>query len=79
MSTREAFISQFLTDAEMRSSFFREADCLLLTRKAGVVGEEECFYPVPYSAIGGSGKLDTYTHGNVWVHLDLYAQTLGIG
>ena len=79
MSTREAFISQFLRSAEARSSFFREADYLLLTCTIGSADEEECFYPVPYPAIGGSGKLDTYRRGNVWVHLDLYAQILEIG
>jgi hypothetical protein len=79
MSTREDFISQFLADAQVRSFLFREADYLLLTRTIGSVDEDGCFYPVPYPAIGGSGKLDTYARGNVWVHLDLYAQLLGVG
>ena len=78
MSNRGEFVSQFIGDAKVRTDFFRESDYLALSGRLGASKEDECFYPAPYPALGGSGKLETYQRGNVWVHLEIYGQTLGL-
>lgn len=77
MSSRDDFISQFIGNAKVRTEFFREPDYLQLSEKLGALTEAECLYPVPYPAMGGSGKLESYQRGNIWVHLDIFGQTLG--
>lgn len=77
MSSREDFASKFLDDSKARVDFFKEPDYLTLFQKLGAPQSEECFYPVPYPPLGGSGKLETYQRGNLWVHLSIYGQTLG--
>jgi hypothetical protein len=76
-SSMGGFVSEFLQNEQARS-FFRESDVALLTERLGALQREECFFPVPYPAIGGSGKLETYRRGDAWVHLDIYAQTIGV-
>lgn len=73
-----AFEEEFLSNTDVRKSFFREADYLALTSRLGALSSEECFYAVPYRSLGGSGNLNTYEKGNAWVHLDLYGQTVGL-
>jgi hypothetical protein len=76
--SREEFSEVFLRNQNILQSVFRAADYNSLVERLGVPSPEDCFFPVPYPAIGGSGKLDTYQSGNVWVYLSIYAQTLGI-
>ena len=73
-----AFEQQFLGNSDVRREFFKEQDHAALCARLGPLGNEECFYPVPFRSIGGSGDLSTYEKGNVWVHLDLYGQTVGL-
>jgi hypothetical protein len=76
--SREEFAETFLKDENVLQSVFRVADYNSIVERLCAPAPEDCFYPVPYPAIGGSGKLDTYRSGNVWVYLSIYAQTLGI-
>lgn len=49
-----------------------------LVERLGEPAEVECYFPVPYPASGGSGALDSYQKGNIWVHLDIYGQVIGL-
>ena len=49
-----------------------------LATRLGELDPEQVYYPVPYPFLGGSGKLDTYDKGDVWVFADLVGQTLGV-
>jgi len=73
-----AFEKDFLSNTSVRQHFFREADNAALCARLGPLNSEQCFYPVPFRSVGGSGDLNTYEKGNVWVHLDLYGQTVGL-
>ena len=72
------FKAQLLQEPEVLRSVFRAGDHNALVARLGPPSAEDCFYPVPYPAIGGSGALETYQSGNIWAHLDLYAQVLGV-
>lgn len=71
------FTENFLGDPSVRESLFRASDFVALATRLGELLPDECYYPVPYPAIGGSGSLGTYERGNAWVHLEIYAQALG--
>lgn len=75
---REEFMSKFLGSDAVATSFFRRGDYETLVDRLGTLVTDECFYPVPYPALGGSGRLETYARGNAWVHLDLYGQAIGL-
>ena len=76
--SREEFTSQLLKEPEILRSLFRAEDHDALVGRLGPLSAEDCFFPVPYRALGGSGALDTYQTGNIWTYLDLYAQVLRI-
>ena len=75
-STPEEFSSGFLADPRAVSAFFKKTDFELLKNKLGELGPEDCFFAVPYRAVGGTGNIETYQKGNLLVHLDLYGQTV---
>jgi len=50
----------------------------ILEGKLGPCDEEEIYYPVPDPAIGGSGELETFDKGNVWIHTDIIGQNKGL-
>ncbi|MEE8625649.1 MAG: hypothetical protein V3T19_09940 [Acidiferrobacterales bacterium] len=54
----------------------QQADYQRLTGSVGSLGAAECYFPVPYRALGGSGALSTYDKGNVWIYPDLYGQAV---
>jgi hypothetical protein len=72
------FTEQFLGSEKIRDDFFRAHEYRALCERLGELQNEECFFPVPFRSIGGSGALDTYAKGNAWVHLDIYGQTIGL-
>ena len=74
----DAFISEFLDNERVRQEFFRQGDSQLLAERLGPLAQDECFYPVPYPAMGGSGALETYERGDAWIHLEIYGQTIGL-
>jgi hypothetical protein len=76
--SKKEFVEQLLTNSDVLKSTFRAADFSAIVSRLGSPSPESCFYPVPYPATGGSGALDTYQSGNVWVHLDIYAQAIGV-
>lgn len=76
-SNMQEFTEEFLRDPDVRSSLFRESDFSILVERLGALKLDECFYPVPYPAIGGSGALATFECGNAWVYLEIYGQTIG--
>ena len=69
------FEVQFLAEPAIRSSVLRSDDVDFLLRTIGEPTDNEVFFPVPYPWIGGSGDLDTYKKGNVWVYASLSAQS----
>jgi len=78
MTSIEAFTETFLKNTRVLSDFFHSERYSLLVERLGTLSDAECFFPVPYPAVGGSGALDSYQKGNIWVHLDLYAQMIGL-
>lgn len=76
---RTSFESEFLGDAGIIDQVLRLADVSLLEERLGELLADEVFIPVPYPFLGGSGRLDTYDKGNVWVFAGLIAQAHGIG
>jgi hypothetical protein len=74
----DAFVGELLTDEGVQKAVLRADECATLTERLGVPTPDECFYPVPYRALGGSGALNTFERGNVWIYLDVYAQTIGL-
>src|SRR4051812_2406167 len=53
-ASMDDFVTNFLGNMQVRESFFRSGDYKVLVRRLGVPQPDECFYPVPYPAIGGS-------------------------
>ena len=78
ISSIEVFTDTFLKNAKVLSDFFHCERYGLLVDRLGTPSDAECFFPVPYPVNGGSGALDTYQKGNIWVHLDLYGQMMGL-
>ena len=74
--SREEFESGLLGDVGVLRDVLRRADYQRLTGSVGSLGAEECYFPVPYRALGGSGALNTYDKGNVWIYPDLYGQAV---
>jgi hypothetical protein len=75
----EAFASGFLTDAGIVKHLGRPEDVAALEARIGPLARDEVFIPEPYPFLGGSGELDTFRKGNVWVFADLVGQMQGIG
>ncbi|AGG90948.1 T6SS immunity protein Tdi1 domain-containing protein [Rhodanobacter denitrificans] len=74
----ESFTSTFLTSAGVVEHVLRQSDYEHLVSKLGPLSDDQCFFPVPFQRMGGSGTLDTYDKGDVWVHLDLLGQVMGL-
>ena len=74
----ESFTSIFLTNAGIVEQVLRKADYDKLASRLGPLGDDQCFFPVTFPQMGGSGALDTYDKGDVWVHLDLLGQVMGL-
>jgi hypothetical protein len=74
----ESFTSTFLTNAGVVEHVLRKADYENLTSRLGPLSDDQCFFPVPFQRMGGSGALDTYDKGDVWAHLDLLGQVMGL-
>ena len=49
-----------------------------IINRLGQPKSEECFYPCPDPAIGGSGEPDTFNKGNVWISADISGQNRGL-
>jgi hypothetical protein len=75
---RTSFESDFLGDEGVIEQVLRPADVSLLEERLGELLADEVFIPVPYPFLGGSGGLDTYEKGDVWVFAGLIAQAHGI-
>ncbi|GLQ98799.1 T6SS immunity protein Tdi1 domain-containing protein [Dyella mobilis] len=74
----QAFKDDFLKNEGVLNDFFGVARYEQLVKRIGELSEAECYFPVPYPASGGSGAKDSYQKGNIWVHLDLYGQVIGL-
>ena len=75
----QEFESSFLSDGGVIESVLRPADLKYLVARLGELGEDEVYYPVPYPCLGGSGELDTYQKGDVWVYSSISAQSHNVG
>jgi len=49
-----------------------------MINRLGQLENEECYYPCPDPAIGGSGKPETFNKGNVWISADISGQNRGL-
>lgn len=49
-----------------------------LVERLGPCEKDQVYFPVPDPSIGGSGKLDTFKKGNVWVYADIIGQNKGL-
>jgi hypothetical protein len=75
---RTSFESEFLGAEGVIEQVLRPADVSLLEERLGELLADEIFIPVPYPFLGGSGSLDSYEKGNVWVFAGLVGQAHGI-
>jgi hypothetical protein len=66
-------------DKDIESELIRSSDTAMLIKRLGSLSEEEVFIPEPYPFLGGTGELESYSKGNVWVFADLVGQSQGIG
>ncbi|HPI96950.1 MAG TPA: hypothetical protein PLX38_12085 [Gammaproteobacteria bacterium] len=57
---------------------FSDEDIDWLENSIGKLNQEECYYPVPDTILGGSGELNTYSKGNVWISADISGQNRGL-
>ena len=73
------FEKQVLKDPGFVDGILRPNDLAALATRVGALGEQDVYFPVPYPCIGGSGALETYDKGNVWVFMELLGRTMGVG
>jgi hypothetical protein len=76
-TNRAGFREQILENPGVIDELLRPADVAVLRARLGEPGEGLVFFPVPLSAIGGSGRLETYDRGGLWEFLDITARILG--
>ena len=50
-----------------------------LSKRLGSLKPDEVYFPVPDPYLGGSGNLNTFKKGNVWVFADIAGQNRGLG
>lgn len=77
----DEFENRILKDCEFPSFGLypvKPEDLSVLIERLGNCDKEQMYYPVPDPSIGGSGDLDTFKKGNVWVHTDLLGQNRGL-
>ena len=72
-------IGALTNDKDIESELIRSSDTAILSKRLGNLLEEEVFFPEPYPFLGGSGELESYSKGNVWVYADLVGQSQGVG
>jgi hypothetical protein len=77
--SKSEFEEKMLADPAIQRGLFRGEDYAALVERLGALQDGNCFYAVPYRALGGSGDLATFQQGNIWVHLHIYGQALGFG
>jgi hypothetical protein len=78
----EEFESQVLEAPEFQSACLQPrslAELESLAERLGGLEAEEVYYPVPHPAIGGSGAIETYEKGNLWVFVEIAGQNRGLG
>lgn len=78
LNSVQSFKDDFLKNEGVLRDFFGVDRYGQLVERLGEPLEAECYFPVPYPASGGSGALDSYQKGNIWVHLDIYGQMIGL-
>jgi hypothetical protein len=78
LNSVQSFKDDFLMNEGVLSDFFGVERYRHLVGRLGEPSNAECYFPVPYPASGGSGDLDSYEKGNIWVHLDIYGQVIGL-
>jgi hypothetical protein len=78
VSSVDAFVQTVLADEKLLDGFFESAKHRAVAARLGPLAPNECYFPVPYPAMGGSGAPETYDKGSVWVYLDIYGQVVGI-
>ncbi len=72
-----AFETQIIQDPEFVDYVFRPEHSQDVQAFVGPLENEEVYYPCPYTFIGGSGEVSTYSKGNVWVFMEVVGQTHG--
>lgn len=72
-------ISALTNDKDIESELLRSSDTAILVKRLGDLLDEEVFIPEPYPFLGGTGELESYSKGNVWVYADLVGQSQGVG
>ena len=72
-------IEALLNDKDIEAQLLRSSDTAILIKRLGNLLDEEVFFPEPYPFLGGTGELESYSKGNVWVFADLVGQSQGVG
>jgi len=73
------FESAFLSDPGVIRSILRPEELKYLAAQLGELDTDEVYFPVPYPCLGGSGELDTYQKGDVWVYASISGQSHNVG
>jgi hypothetical protein len=78
VSSIEEFENGFLAADSIRTAVLRESEIEQLVARLGRPLANEVFFPVPYPWLGGSGNLESYAKGDVWVYASLAGQSHGL-
>lgn len=74
-----ADLQRLLEAPVVMEKLLRLDDLATLESRLGPLRPNQVYFPVPYPFIGGSGALDTYDKGDVWVFVELVGQFHGYG
>ncbi len=77
--TIDGFVNELLPHQEIEPHLIRHKDIEQLISMIGPLDTNEVYIPNPYPFLGGSGELDTYSKGNIWVYADLVGQSQEVG
>ncbi|GAB2668673.1 T6SS immunity protein Tdi1 domain-containing protein [Nocardia goodfellowii] len=70
------FITDVLLDRVFTKYVLRPSHVAQIRRLLGPLEEREVYIATPYPFLGGSEEPDAYMRGDIWVFLDLVAQSV---
>jgi len=71
------FVTNIIEDEGFIEFLFEPGHFSEVKQHVGALEKEEVYIPQPYPFLGGSDDPNTYGKGNVWVFIDLVAQSHG--
>ena len=68
------FEEEVLSNPEYAEELIQPEKTEVLVKKLGPLDNAEVFIANPYQFLGGDGSPESYSKGDLWVHLDLIGQ-----